>query len=265
MARLHWTWQLTGPGHPLRVERRPATARAFSMPLATLVLVVFVSPNLLALLVRPDVTASTRAGATPNPADLVVTAVLQTALLVMALLPIAARRRLDRRLCGPGRHQRVRPALVFGVMTGIATMLLAYATNAALNRLLDATAPVRQQLLQQAVQGGVDLVLAGAIAVVLAPIAEEIVFRGVVFRAIAERYGTSVGIIASATVFASIHIEILLSQPVALVALFLVGAALAWSYARTGWLLVPVVAHATFNAGSLALAVLLDRLPAPPA
>ena len=96
--------------------------------------------------------------------------------------------------------------------------------------------------------------------VILAPIAEEIFFRGVVFNALLRESGRRWAFIGSSALFAVIHVSL-----VALVPIFLLGLALAWIYQRTGNLLAPMAMHATVNAISVALALLvrfdLVRLP----
>jgi len=96
--------------------------------------------------------------------------------------------------------------------------------------------------------------------VILAPIAEEIFFRGVVFNALLRESGRRWAYIGSSALFAVIHVSL-----VALVPIFLLGLALAWIYRRTGNLLAPMAMHATVNAISVALALVvrfdLVRLP----
>jgi uncharacterized protein len=96
--------------------------------------------------------------------------------------------------------------------------------------------------------------------VVVAPLVEEVIFRGVLFRALADRINLPVGLVLSSAIFAGIHIEVVASQPFALVGLFTVGFLLALAYHLTGNLMVAVLGHAVFNAISLGLAVLADRL-----
>jgi membrane protease YdiL (CAAX protease family) len=88
--------------------------------------------------------------------------------------------------------------------------------------------------------------------VILAPIAEEIFFRGVVFNALRREGGRRWAYIGSALLFAVIHLDL-----VVLVPLFLLGLALAWLYERTNNLLAPIAMHATVNAISVALAFLV--------
>ena len=64
--------------------------------------------------------------------------------------------------------------------------------------------------------------------VILAPIAEEIFFRGVVFNALLREGGRRWAFIGSSALFAIIHVSL-----VALLPIFLLGLALAWIYQRT--------------------------------
>lgn len=96
--------------------------------------------------------------------------------------------------------------------------------------------------------------------VILAPIAEEVFFRGVVFNAWLRESGLRRAVIGSSALFAIIHLSV-----VALVPIFLLGLALAWIYRRKGNLLAPIAMHATVNGISVAFALLirfdLVRLP----
>ena len=96
--------------------------------------------------------------------------------------------------------------------------------------------------------------------VVIAPIAEEVFFRGVVFNALRREATRRWAYLGSALLFSVIHLS-----PVTLVPIFLLGLVLARVYERTGSLLAPIVLHATFNGLSVALALLaryeVIRLP----
>jgi membrane protease YdiL (CAAX protease family) len=96
--------------------------------------------------------------------------------------------------------------------------------------------------------------------VILAPIAEELFFRGVVYNAWRREAGRRWGLIGSAVLFAVIHLSIL-----SLVPIFILGLALAWIYERTNTLVAPIAMHATVNGISVALAFLVRfdvvRLP----
>jgi membrane protease YdiL (CAAX protease family) len=94
--------------------------------------------------------------------------------------------------------------------------------------------------------GTLDWALVVLGVVVLAPIAEEIVFRGVVLRALERTRGRRIAVYGSASLFALIH----LLDPNAVVAvpfLFVLGVILGNEVIRTGRLGRAVTIHAGFN------------------
>jgi membrane protease YdiL (CAAX protease family) len=97
--------------------------------------------------------------------------------------------------------------------------------------------------------------------VVLAPIAEELFFRGIVFNAWLREGGRRWAYIGSAALFAAVHLSLVSALPI-----FLLGLALAWVYERTRNLLAPIAMHATVNGISVTIALLerfdVIRLPA---
>jgi membrane protease YdiL (CAAX protease family) len=89
------------------------------------------------------------------------------------------------------------------------------------------------------------------LAVVLAPFAEEIFFRGFIFTGIGNRYGYGWGAVFSALIFAIAH----LMQPGAFLPIFLLGLLLAWLYKKTGSIWACIITHSVYN--SLALVFML--------
>lgn len=190
--------------------------------------------------------------------SLVFTLILQVIIFGIALLPLLVTKRLDRRLWGP---QRTSWTVVWvGLVVGLVTAVVAYTLNAVAAFLVGAEDPVEQQLLQDALTGGATLVIVALLAVVLAPVVEEVLFRGVLFRSLIDRGGVWIAAILSSALFAVVHVEVVVSQPVALVGLFSAGMVWAIGYRIVGNLWVPIIAHAVFNAISLSLALLVDRL-----
>ena len=80
-------------------------------------------------------------------------------------------------------------------------------------------------------------------AVCIAPIYEELLFRGILFPYIVKRGGLAAGTILVSGIFAAMHYH----EP-SLVPLFLFSAALCLAYWRTGSLWVCIVLHMIFNA-----------------
>jgi membrane protease YdiL (CAAX protease family) len=96
-------------------------------------------------------------------------------------------------------------------------------------------------------------------AVVIAPIHEELFFRGILFRSLADRYGFAIGATGSGLAFGLIHYvpgpwygSVLLMS-----VMVFTGVALAWFYERRGNIAASMVAHATFNVIGLTLILAL--------
>ena len=92
-------------------------------------------------------------------------------------------------------------------------------------------------------------------AVIMAPLIEELVFRGVLqttlMRLMKGRRWPAM--LITAAVFSAIHAWVVPAQ--ALLSLFVLGLVFSYVYERTGSLLTPILAHAVFNAINIAVAM----------
>lgn len=97
------------------------------------------------------------------------------------------------------------------------------------------------------------LALAGA--VIGAPVAEELVFRGLIFTAIRGQWGYAWALGLSSAVFAAMHFD-----PTGVYALLVLPSAvlLGWLREKTGGIYAPILVHATFNAIACA-GLLIER------
>jgi len=95
--------------------------------------------------------------------------------------------------------------------------------------------------------------LAG-ITILLAPLAEEMLFRGILYPWIKELGFPRVALWTSSLLFAVMHFNAISFAPLLLLALLLV-----WLYENTANLLAPVVAHALFNALNFFALYLVER------
>lgn len=93
-------------------------------------------------------------------------------------------------------------------------------------------------------------------AVVLAPVVEELIFRGCVYRFFKSKTTVISAQIISAVIFASIHANLLSFVP-----LILVGILLARCYEKSGSILVPICFHAFFNGFSLLMLLIMSQSP----
>jgi membrane protease YdiL (CAAX protease family) len=89
-------------------------------------------------------------------------------------------------------------------------------------------------------------------AVVLAPLFEEMLFRGIALPVLVRRFGPVPGILMVSLCFAAIHHHL-----PSLAALFLLAVTLSLAYIRSGSLIVPVVIHSLFNAVTMGLLLFL--------
>lgn len=94
---------------------------------------------------------------------------------------------------------------------------------------------------------GIRLAL-GALVVFEAPLVEEPLFRGVVFRGFASALPVWAAMALSGSLFAIMHVN-----AASFIALCFLGCAFAELYRRAGTILAPMTAHALFNAANLAL------------
>jgi len=149
-----------------------------------------------------------------------------------------------RRLLGPVRASL--PDAARGAGLGVLAYLGA---NVALSALItyvvtrsgNELPPVQEDLQAALTDSGIGL-LVSAVVVLLAPLGEELLFRGMLFSALRDRVPLWPAIGLSGLIFALSHVE-----PLAIVLLFPVGMLFAWAYHRRGALVTTVAAHAVFN------------------
>jgi hypothetical protein len=105
-----------------------------------------------------------------------------------------------------------------------------------------------------------DLTTAGSVgaivlAVVLAPVTEEVFFRGILYRSVRDRAGVAVGVAVSSLLFGAVHLVSADGASVWVLPLVMTvtGVALALLYERSANLVVPVAAHVAFNAIGITL------------
>jgi uncharacterized protein len=93
-------------------------------------------------------------------------------------------------------------------------------------------------------------ILTVLVVVVVAPLAEEFIFRGILLNRWAAKWGIRPGLVLSALVFGILHANV--------VGLFVFGLVMGLLYVRTRTLWVPIACHAFNNAIALSLGLLPD-------
>jgi membrane protease YdiL (CAAX protease family) len=97
------------------------------------------------------------------------------------------------------------------------------------------------------------LALSLLLLAVLAPLVEELIFRGLLYGWLAGRWGRNVGWIVSSIAFAAAHTE-----PAHIILVFPLGLLFGWLRQRTDSLLPSLVAHIANNGLALVAAAYLD-------
>ena len=92
------------------------------------------------------------------------------------------------------------------------------------------------------------LVVTGFTAIVLAPIAEETLFRGILYTTLKQRGYRHLAWWGNAVLFGIIHTNFTVLLP-----MIFLGLVWTWLYERTGNLLAPIAGHMIFNAISFVL------------
>lgn len=97
--------------------------------------------------------------------------------------------------------------------------------------------------------------LTGVLACVVGPIAEEFLFRGVLYPTLRAQASFPVAMAVSGAVFALIHTNVLGFLPITML-----GCLLAYVYERTGSLFAPMAVHITHNTLLLSMAMVYRQL-----
>ncbi len=125
---------------------------------------------------------------------------------------------------------------------------------------LDPSLQLALQALKSSGSAG-ELTALAVMTILVAPIAEETLFRGILYPTIKQHGFPRAALWSTSALFALIHFNVAIFIPLLLLALLLV-----WLYEKTDNLLAPIAAHAAFNAVNFALFVLVEdvarKLPA---
>lgn len=163
--------------------------------------------------------------------------------LAFALVALVARRRR-----APRPEPRLGPRAA--VAAGIAASLLLLWLAALLADVLDELGlQVREQPMVEALiaSGGAARALFAFMAIVLAPLGEELFFRSFAFEYLRRERGLLAAHVVSGVLFAAIHLN-----PAGIPLYLLFAAVLGECWRRSGTLIVPAVAHAVLNAAAVA-------------
>jgi hypothetical protein len=78
---------------------------------------------------------------------------------------------------------------------------------------------------------------------ILAPLSEELFFRGVLYTGLSNSFGSAIGIMVSSAIFTVLHGDFSLAA----LLIFIAGIVFALLYKKSGSLMVPIIAHGVHN------------------
>lgn len=139
------------------------------------------------------------------------------------------------------RHQQsfARAAMVGAVCGSLVLALTSY---------FPMSTPIEQTPLGTFVSNGlVGFVIFAVLALVLAPIGEEIVFRGFMLGAMRQRWSVAVSVLVSSFIFGAIHLPQTYTYWPAVLATFTLGFVCAIVRVRTESILAPMLTHFVYN------------------
>ncbi len=134
---------------------------------------------------------------------------------------------------------------LFGVSGSVTAMAFSYGAYFAIYLifyLLTGRGPVAGEMERLQEMGGFHIAMVVLVVVLLAPVFEEIFFRGLFYPALRRRLGPRLSIFINGLIFGALHF-----QPLFILSLVLVGIVLAYLYEKTDSLLAPMAAHSLYN------------------
>lgn len=176
-----------------------------------------------------------------------VTGVVGGMCMLLGILPLTSmlRRELAERNASASRQPVSRYKMTDWVKKIIVTVLLAFSASLGLNALLTLTgfadsSQAYQEVAerQYGVAFGIGIILYG----VISPLAEEVVFRGVIYNRLRRFYGPVIGVVVSGIFFGAFHGNLVQGVYGACM-----GILIAYVYERQGSFFFPVLFHAAAN------------------
>jgi membrane protease YdiL (CAAX protease family) len=177
--------------------------------------------------------------------------------LLLALAGFLWLRRFDlNSLAGFSRIGFFRTAITGAVLL-LAAYPLIFLADIVTQRLLRSP-PEKQAIVEMFSQSSTleQRILIIVLAVSLAPLAEEFIFRFFMYGVVKRYFGRVVGILVSALLFAAVHAHLPSFAP-----LFVLGSCFAIAYEWSGSILVPMMMHALFNAITLTALAFPELFP----
>jgi uncharacterized protein len=244
-----------------RYETHGSSSGVFPLWLAIIAVTIFTAPNLAVLITGSLGDLAEPPAGTDDTMGLVAvvaTLIIQLAIFGIALIPLALSRTPLSAAFGSARRSVLYTGM--GLVLGVAVTIVVFLVNAVLIGTFGDSAPVEQSLLPSPTDSLPVIIVLAVLVAIVAPITEEILFRGVLFASLRRHVGVHLAALLSGVVFAVVHIEVLASQPLGLGGLIVAGVLLAYAFHATNSLRVAIIMHAVYNGVAFSLMLLVSGL-----
>ncbi|MSU43014.1 MAG: CPBP family intramembrane metalloprotease [Pedosphaera sp.] len=174
---------------------------------------------------------------------------IYAAYATMALAIVMSRHQLTLNQTIGHREGPLPRVIVLSIATGILFVPVSFGLNLAVQFILEQVTlmPERQELVREFERAAKRadyqaLVNYTLLAILRAPVVEEVLFRGLLYPAAKNRVGATAALWLTSCLFAACHGSLLAAAPLAIF-----SAMLTWQYEKTGNLISPILTHSVFN------------------
>lgn len=208
------------------------------------ILIFVVTLAVVALFRKPIRNAVLVLGLEPGHLQLVllfINTFLQASTISASVLYVTFRKGATLRDLGM-RTDRLLKNIFSGLRGGLAVGVFVWGVGIIITLLFGPPPPQDVEQMFSGIKTADDLLLPFIAVVILAPVSEELYFRAMVYPVLRQSFGRLRAMLFSGIFFGAVHLDLFRLVPIAAG-----GTVLAYFYDKSNSLIVPVVAHATWN------------------
>ena len=192
-------------------------------------------------------------GAARQSIELFAGTAVQAGTIILAVILLTRRRGSTSRDLGL-IWTNMRGKIVSGLVGGIILSFAVTALGMLVSILVGPPPPQEVEKMLTDIKQGKDILLPFISVSILAPVSEELYFRGMVYPVIRSRFGVRAALILSGLFFSMLHLDMYRLVPI-----WAGGIVLAYFYEKTGSLITSITAHSTWNTVMLLTMYLAGR------
>jgi len=149
----------------------------------------------------------------------------------------------------------VRSNIVTGLAGGLILGVTVTGLGVLISSIVGPPPPQEVEKLLTGMSQGKDMLLPFISVAIMAPVSEELYFRGMVYPLIRSSFGVRAALIVSGLFFGALHFDLFRLIPI-----WVGGIVLAYFYEKTGSLITCIIAHSTWNTMMLLMMYLVARV-----